>query len=103
VTLAARHLDFTVTETDDHNFVVRFSESAFAVVFAREFAEAHAEIERHAHIAGAQEVLLGKAAAPREHLLIGLYARTRLLEDLKEPVLVRSVAPSSTGAAPRKH
>lgn len=94
--LAGHQIDFTVKEMDDHNFVVRFTESVFSIVFADEFTERQSEITRQAASAGGDEVLIGRPGAPQEHMLIGLYARTRLLEDIQKPTLIRSIVPTAT-------
>ena len=94
--LGKNPIDFTVREMDDHNFIVRFTESIFSIVFGDEFIERRDEITQQAAGALDDEVLIGRPGAPQEHLLIGIYARTRLLEDIRTPMLVRSVEPSRT-------
>jgi hypothetical protein len=94
--LAGHQIDFTVKEMDDHNFVVRFTESVFSIVFTDEFTERQSEITQQAASAGGDEVLIGRPGAPQEHMLIGLYARTRLLEDIQKPALIRSIVPTAT-------
>jgi hypothetical protein len=94
VEVGGRPIDFVVKEMDDHNFVVRFSDAVFSIVFQDEFAEHRGEIVRQAENAGGDEVLMGKPGAPQDHMLIGLYARTRLLADLQVPAVARAIAPA---------
>jgi hypothetical protein len=91
--LNERPVDFTVKEMDDHNFVVQFSNSVFAIVFADEFVEHRDEISQQAASLSGDEVVMGRPGAPEEHMLIGLYARTRLLEDIHVSVLMRKAVP----------
>jgi hypothetical protein len=86
-------VDFTVKEMDDHNFVIKFSDSVFAIVFADEFVERRYEINQQAESTSGDEVVMGRPGAPKEHMLIGLYARTRLLEDIHASVLIRKTVP----------
>lgn len=88
-------VDVTVKEMDDHNFVIQFSNAVFAIVFADEFNERRDEISQQAEKAGDDEVVMGGPGAPKEHMLIGLYARTRLLEDIQAPVLVKTMVPKA--------
>jgi hypothetical protein len=90
----AHPIDFIVKEMDDHNFIVRFADSVFLIVFADEFLEHRHEITQQAASAVGDEIVMGAPDAPQDHLLIGLYARTRLLEDLQAPTLLRSITPS---------
>ncbi len=90
-------VDFTVKEMDDHNFVIQFSNAVFAIVFADEFIERRDEISQQAENTVGDEVVIGRPSAPKEHMLIGLYARTRLLEDIQAPVLMRAMKPMTTG------
>lgn len=99
--LAEHQIDFIVKEMDDHNFVVRFTESVFSIVFTDEFTERQSEITQQAASAGEDEVLIGRPGAPQEHMLIGLYARTRLLEDIQKPSLIRSIVPTATSHIPK--
>jgi hypothetical protein len=86
-------IDFTVREMDDHNFVVRFSDTVFSIVFQDEWARRREEIAKEIERDQSSEILLGKPNAPKDHLLIGLLARTRLLADIESPTVSRSVAP----------
>lgn len=86
-------VDFIVKEMDDHNFIVRFTDSVFSIVFANEFNEHRNAITQQATMDAGDEVVMGAPNAPQEHLLIGLYARTRLLEDIQAPTLIRSITP----------
>lgn len=92
--LCEHPIDFTVREMDDHNFVVRFTDSVFSIIFGNEFAEHRSEITQQAASAGGDEVVVGRSSAPQEHMLIGLYARTRLLEDIQRPTLIRFIVPT---------
>lgn len=92
--LGKHPIDFIVKEMDDHNFVIRFSESVFAIVFQDEFAARRNEIDMQADSAGVDEVLIGRPDAPAEHLTIGIYARTRLLADLQQPAVATVIKPS---------
>jgi hypothetical protein len=92
--LGERPIDFTVKEMDDHNFVIRFSEAVFSIVFQDEFAARRNEIDAQADSAGVDEVLVGRPEAPAEHLMIGLYARTRLLADLRQPAVATVIKPA---------
>lgn len=93
--LGEHPLDFTVKEMDDHNFVIRFSESVFSIVFQDEFAARRTEIDAQADNTGVDEMLVGRPGAPTEHLMIGLYARTRLLVDLRQPAVATVIKPSA--------
>jgi len=91
----AKPLDFTVKEMDDHNFIVSFGEHIFGVVLKDEFEMARSQIEREAVNAMVDERLVGVPGAPADHLLIGLLARTRLLQDLNERRLIQTVQAES--------
>ena len=101
IALCEHPIDFTVREMDDHNFVVRFTDSVFSIVFGNEFTERQSEIIQQAASAGGDEVVIGRPGAPQEHLLIGLYARTRLLEDIQRPTLIRSIVPTAISHIPK--
>jgi hypothetical protein len=84
-------IDFVVKEMDDHNFIVRFSDSVFSIIFQDELAENRAELVEQMKRSSESELLVGKSGAPQDHLLIGVYARTRLLADIQNPVLAKTV------------
>ncbi|NTZ82547.1 hypothetical protein FCJ61_05905 [Burkholderia metallica] len=91
-----RPIDFTVKEMDDRNFVVRFSDFAFAIVFRDEFERLQPLIERQLTAFAGDEVVFGVDGAPQEHLLVGVYARTRLLADLHAPVITKRISPEAS-------
>ncbi len=94
-------IDFTVKQMDDHNFIVRFNESVFSIVFADDYVENRSEIIRQATGAIADEVIVARPDSPEDHLFIGLFGRTRLLEDIQAPELVRAITPDSSSLTPR--
>jgi hypothetical protein len=91
--LIEKPIDFTVREMDDHNFIVAFSPTIFSIVFNDDFEENKATISTELSATTNDEFLVGKSGVPEEHLLIGLYARTRLLADIKEPKLLVLLSP----------
>lgn len=101
VGLGDHPIDFTVKEMDDRNFVVRFNDSVFSIVFGDEYAENRSDLIQQVTDAIADEVIAARPDSPNDHLFIGLYARTRLFEDIKAPELVRSVRPDSNSRTPR--
>jgi hypothetical protein len=90
-TVGGDSIGFTVREMDDRNFVVRFSEYLFAVVLKDEFESIREQIESDVASATVDERLVGRAESPRDHLLIGLLARTRLFQDLNDRRLIETV------------
>jgi len=96
--LCRQPIDFIVKEMDDNNFVVQFTDSVFSVVFRDEFIERRDEISLQAASSTGGEVVLGKPDAPQEHMLIGLYARTRLLADIQTPAIGRIIEPTTASA-----
>jgi hypothetical protein len=84
-------LDFVVKEMDDHNFLVRFSDKVFSVVFRDEFEAQREFIKQEVSREKTTEKVIGKPGVSPEHLLIGLYARTRLMRDLATREIVRTV------------
>jgi hypothetical protein len=99
--LGSRHVDFVVKEMDDHNFVIRFNDYVFSIVFADEYLENRDQIRRHASSSNGDEMVVGALGSVSDHFLIGLYARTRLFEDVREPELARSIRPSLDARASR--
>lgn len=95
--LLSHPLDFVVKEMDDGNFVVRFDEFIFSVVLAQEFAQREAKVEQQLKSYAEDEVVAGARSQPKAHLLIGVFARTRLLEDIRDVTLSRSVIPRNLG------
>jgi hypothetical protein len=93
IEISEHPIDFFVREMDDHNFVVQFSNFIFSVVFSDEYYKNRNEIIQQARAMITDEVLVTKPDSPPDHLYIGLYARTRLLEDIHAPTLARSVKP----------
>jgi hypothetical protein len=86
-------IDFTVKEMDDQNYIVRFTESVFSIVFGDQFRDQEVEIVRQAANDVSDEVVIGRHNSPQQHILIGLYARTRLMQDIQNPILVKSIIP----------
>jgi hypothetical protein len=84
-------LDFKVREMDDGNFIVAFSEHVFSVVYSDEFSQYRLLIEKEAKSLSQDESILGDPNAPRNHFLIGLYARTRLLKDMEDRNLAETI------------
>ncbi len=84
-------LDFVVKEMDDHNYIVRFNDKVFSIVFRDEFDLQRKSIEQEITDQVSTEKLISKTGVPPEHLLIGLYGRTRLIRDLAIREIVRNV------------
>lgn len=95
--LAHRPLDFIIREMDDRNYVVKYNDSVFSIVFADEYALHRHEILIQAKATQTDEVIAKTLNAPQDHLLIGLYARTRLLQDIQELVPIKLIKPDVTG------
>jgi hypothetical protein len=93
--LARRPLDFTVREMDDRNYVVRYGDAVFSIVFEDEFALQRNEISLQAREVLTDEAIVKKLNAPQDHLLIGLYARTRLIEDIQDLEPIRLISPDA--------
>jgi hypothetical protein len=85
------HLDCVVREMDDHNFVVRFIDQVFGIVFKDEFEANRTAIEEDARSQSSDEVLVGVPGMPPHHLLVGLFARTRLIKDIECREIVRTI------------
>jgi hypothetical protein len=83
--------DFEVREMDDHNYVVAFGEHVVAVVSRDEFQRNRAVILKEARYSESSERILDARDSPRDHLLIGLYARTRLFADMENPQIARII------------
>ena len=83
--------DFEVREMDDRNYVVAFGEHVVAVVLRDEFERNRATIQKEASESESPERVLDVGGPPRDHLLIGLYARTRLFADMKDPQVARII------------
>lgn len=91
--LIEKPIDFTVREMDDHNFIVGFSNTIFSIVFNDDFEESKVTISNELAAATNDEFLVGKSGVPEEHLLIGVYARTRLLADIEQQKLLVLLPP----------
>ena len=89
-------INFEVREMDDHNFIVKFTEHVFSVVFLDEYENMKAEVLRDIERSNVTETILGRKGTPIEHLSIGVVARTRLLEDISGKNYVISVQPRGT-------
>jgi hypothetical protein len=91
--VVSRKINFDVREMDDGNYVVRFSEKVFTVVLRDEFERLRERVVLEASSGTSEEFILGKDDSRTEHLYIGLFGRTRLLQDLKEPEVIEMLAP----------
>lgn len=84
-------LGFEVREMDDSSFIVSFSDHVFSVVFSDDMQKIRDEVSKEIDQSGSTEALLGKPGASPDHLLIGIIARTRLLQDIGEPIVAASI------------
>jgi len=84
---------FEVREMDDGNFVVKFTEEVFAVVFKDEFQELSEEVYSEINSSTSPEKIAGRSDSPEVHMFIGLFARTRLIGDREAMLVVREVSP----------
>ncbi len=87
------HPDFNPRQMDDGNFSVSYSQPAYSVVFADEFA-ANREYINANHLDGVvrDEVLLNADGRPNtfdERGKIGLFGRARMFMDAQAPKVVR--------------
>lgn len=88
---ANTQMDFVVKEMDDKNFLVGFGQHVFGIVFKDEIEANMESIERDIQNQNAEEFFIGKPGAPLIHRLVGLVARTRLLKDVEEMHIARTV------------
>jgi hypothetical protein len=88
-----RNADFEVREMDDSNFVVKFNEYIFGIVFRDEFNSLREAVSQEIRESQASETVLGKAGVSADHFLIGVVARTRLFHDADNPVPVVLIEP----------
>ncbi|HVJ38123.1 MAG TPA: hypothetical protein VM687_10030 [Stenotrophomonas sp.] len=81
--------NFRVKEMDDGNFVVGFGEDFFAVVLRSELDDLRDELTKEVADLSEKdgEDILSVRGAPRDHLLIGLLARSRLVRDVEHPLV----------------
>ena len=81
--------NFRVREMDDGNYVVGFGEDFFAVVLREELENIRAEVSQEIDsFAEGGEDILTPHDTPRDHLFVGLLARSRLTRDVGSPSVV---------------
>jgi hypothetical protein len=73
---------FEVREMDDGNFIVKFTDEVFSVVFRDEFYHRKNDIIREVSRSKSTENILGKRNTSEDHIYIGIFARTRLIKDV---------------------
>ena len=83
--------NFAVREMDDGNYVVRFGEYVFVVVFRDEFEAVRESVAEEVDAYDADEEIEGTSDAPADHFLIGVYGRTRFLCDLENGTIVEMI------------
>lgn len=83
---------FEVREMDDRNFIVKFTEEIFSVVFSDEFQRLKYEVIREINDSESSENIIGKDGGSDCHIYIGIFARTRLLEDVRDLRVVKELA-----------
>jgi hypothetical protein len=84
-------MNFNVREMDDGNFVVGFGEHVFSIVFSDELERLRDDVVREIDQSSANETIVSRPDVSPEHLLIGIIARTRLIQDIDKPVVVASI------------
>ena len=91
------HPDFNPQSMDDGNFLISYSQPAYSVVFADEFAANRAYIEKN-HLDGVvrDEVLLNAERQPNKFDdtgKIGLFGRARMFLDAQAPKVIQVYKP----------
>lgn len=87
-------VNFEVREMDDGNYIVAFNEKVFTVVLRDEFLVLRDKIIAEAKAAPSEEFIVGRKGAPEDHFYIGLFGRTRLLQDMQSPEVVGQLSPT---------
>jgi hypothetical protein len=82
---------FEVREMDDGNFIVKFSEFIFSVVFLDDYLKNKNQIIKDVLSSTSNEVILGKDNLSNDHIYIGIFARTRMLQDMHDRKIVKEV------------
>lgn len=93
------HPDFNTQAMDDRNFLVRYSQPGFSIVFKDEFEKNKDYIEQH-HLEGLtrDEVLLDAQGRPNkfdDRGKIGLFGRARMFLDAQNPIVVKTWKPGN--------
>ena len=83
---------FVVRPMPDRNHVVGFGDHVFAVVFRDDFEQVRTAIQNEASTSRSSELLMDADESSMEHMLIGLYARTRLFADMEQPQIARTIS-----------
>lgn len=91
--LGKSQINFEVREMDDGNYVVAFNEKVFTVVLRDEFLGLRDKIIKEAKEAPSEEFIVGRKGSPEDHFYIGLFGRTRLLQDMQAPEVIGQLAP----------
>lgn len=92
--LTKGRINFEVREMDDGNYIVAFNEKVFTVVLRDEFLVLRDKIITEAKATPSEEFIVGRKGAPEDHLYIGLFGRTRLLQDMQSPEVVGQLSPT---------
>lgn len=93
--VGAKRIQFEVREMDDGNYVVAFNEKVFTVVLRNEYLSLRDQIILEAKTPGVDETILAKEGAPEDYVFIGLFGRTRLLQDIEKPEPVAELSPTN--------
>jgi hypothetical protein len=92
--LGKSQINFEVREMDDGNYVVAFNEKVFTVVLRDEFLGLREKIIAEAKATPSEEFIVGRKGAPEDHFYIGLFGRTRLLQDIQTPEVDGQLSPA---------
>jgi hypothetical protein len=86
---------FEVREMDDRNFIVKFTEEIFSVVFRDEFDSLKSEIIRQVNNSNSKENILGTNSNLKDGIYIGIFARTRLIQDKYDLKVASELSPKA--------